>query len=86
MLMLNVYKVFVVKTEPRLHFGVQCNVNVGSSGGCLRRKLLHSLELYSLPLTERWAPWWVGPTPLKERGSIVSNYAKHPCLESLGLL
>ena len=34
MLMLNVYKVFVVKTEPRLHFGVQCNVNVGSSGGC----------------------------------------------------
>ena len=30
-----VYKVFVVNTEPRLHFGAQCNVNVGSSGGSL---------------------------------------------------
>ena len=57
MLMLNVYKVFVVKTESRLHFGVQYNVNVGSRGGCLGGKLLYSLGLYSLPLTERWAPW-----------------------------
>ena len=54
--MLNVYKV--------LHFGAQCNVNVGSSGGYLGGKLLHSLGLCSLPLTERWALWWVGPTPL----------------------
>ena len=57
MLMLNVYKGFVVKTEPRLHFGVQCNVNGGSSGACLGGKILHSSGLYSLPLTERWAPW-----------------------------
>ena len=26
LLLLNVYKVFVVNTEPRLHFGAQCNV------------------------------------------------------------
>ena len=32
-----VYKVFVVNTEPRLHFGAQCNVNVGSSGAGLER-------------------------------------------------
>ena len=63
MLMLNVYKVFAVKTKPRLHFGVQYNVNVGSSGGCLGGKLLRSVGLYFLPPIERWAPWWVGPTP-----------------------
>ena len=45
MLMLKIYKVFVVKTKPRLHFGVQCHVNVGSSGGYLVRKLLYSPEL-----------------------------------------
>ena len=67
MLMLNVYMLFFVKTEPKLHFGVQRNVNVESSGGCLERKLLHSLGLCSLPLTKRWAPWWGGPTPLCER-------------------
>ena len=41
LLLLNVYKVFVVNTEPRLHFGAQCNVSVGSSGGGLE-----SLGLY----------------------------------------
>ena len=56
MLMLNVYKGFVVKTEPRLHFGVQCNVNVGSSDACFGGKFLRSSGLYSLPLIERWAP------------------------------
>ena len=35
LLLLNVYKVFVVNTEPRLHSGAQCNVSVGSSGGGL---------------------------------------------------
>ena len=33
LLLLNVYKVFVVNTEPRLHFGAQCNVSVVSSVG-----------------------------------------------------
>ena len=50
MLMLKIYKVLVVKTEPRLHFGVQCNVNVGSSGGYLVRKLLYSPGLYKTAL------------------------------------
>ena len=53
MLMLNVYKVFVVNTESRLHFGAQCNVNVRSTSGCLEGKLLHSLGPCSLPLKKR---------------------------------
>ena len=66
MLMLNVYKVFVVKTEPRLHFGVQCNVNVGSSGGCWGENYCIVWD-YAPYLSQRGGPHGGWDPPLSKR-------------------
>ena len=83
MLLLNAYKVFIVKPEPRHHFGVQCN---GNGGGLESLGLVLDLMSAWFGCKRVWSVWISGSNYMLGNGDQICCVGLNLTMESCPVL